>query len=585
MIRFLGLLSWGWFVACMVSYGQTVDCRNIGFEESSFRGWSRYIGFIKDSAQQLSYDLRPGSEYQGLGRFGHTITHKTDGVDPLVSEPIPVVAPGSQYSLRLGGPDIGNDVNQIRATLLVSADKPLLVVQFAAILQESTHKPYQQAAFHLLIRNAAGDTIPCGNYTASALTQTAGFKRDLKRGIFYRNWTSSVLDLRPYIGQQLHLEVTAHGCADGGHFGYAYFDAQCLSAMITPTTVCSAQTSRMNLSAPIGFDQYQWNTGDTTATISIIPKLGDHYSVRLRSRSTLRPECGADLTVSYQVEALSIPTKQTISLCSGELYSVGDSVYSRSGTYRNVLKRAPPLCDSILITELIVLPLINTVQSITLCAGSSLTVGDSVYHTPGSYQTRFHRAAPLCDSLVTTQLVMTQVTLSFLPDTVVRQGDSLQLKAAVPVGSKYVYEWSPKEGLSCPSCAITWAKPTQTTQYQLVARLPDSSCETRRAMTLHVLPCLVAIPNTFTPNGDGINDHFRLIANPCLGRLRQLLIYNRWGQVVFHQEMASALDTVFDWDGTYQGEPVHTGVYSYQLTLESASGKISQQTGALMVVH
>ncbi|QDK79944.1 gliding motility-associated C-terminal domain-containing protein [Spirosoma sp. KCTC 42546] len=585
MIRFLGLLGWGWFLAGIVSYGQTVDCRNIGFEENSFRGWTRYIGFIKDSAQQLSYELRPGSEYIGLGKFGHTITHNTDGVDPLVSEPIPVVAPGSQYSLRLGGPDIGTDVNQIRATLLVSAEKPLLLVQFAVILQESTHKPYQQAAFHLLIRNAAGDTIPCGTYTASAALPAVGFKTDPKRGILYRNWTSSVLDLRPYVGQQLQVEVTAHGCADGGHFGYAYFDAQCLSAMITPTTVCSSQTSRMHLSAPTGFDQYQWNTGDTTATISIIPNLGDKYSVRVRSRSTLRPQCGADLTLPYQVEGLTVPTRQTISLCSGESYAVGDSVYTRSGVYRNVIERAPPLCDSILLTEITVLPLINTVQRLTLCAGSSLTVGDSVYHTTGNYQTRIHRAAPLCDSLVTTQLVITQVSLDFLPDMVVTQGDSLQLKAAVPTGSNYVYEWSPKEGLSCPSCAITWAKPTQTTQYQLVARLPDSSCETSRELTVHVRPCRVAIPNTFTPNGDGINDHFRLIANPCLGRLRQLIIYNRWGQVVFHQEMISALDTVFEWDGTYQGELVHTGVYSYQLTLEFITGKVNQQTGSLVVIR
>jgi gliding motility-associated-like protein len=585
MLRVLGLVSWGWLLTAIVSYGQPVDCSNIGFEESSFRGWTRYIGFIKDSAQQLSYDLRPGSEYMGLGRFGHTITHRADGVDPLVSESIPVVAPGSQHSLRLGGPDIGNDVNQIRATLVVSAEKPLLLVQFAVILQESTHKPYQQAAFHLAIRNAAGDTIPCGTYTASSATQPAGFKPDPLRGILYRNWTSSILDLRPYIGQQLYVEVTTHGCADGGHFGYAYFDAQCLSAMIKPAMVCSAQTSRMQLSAPAGFDQYIWNTGDTTASISIRPKIGDYYSVRVRSQSILRPECGADLTLTYQVEELTTFTTQTISLCNGESYSVGDSVYTRSGTYRNVIERAPPLCDSILITQIKVLPLISTLQSVTLCEGSSLTVGDSVYHTTGSYQTRIHRAAPLCDSLVITQLVMTQVTLDLLPDTLVRQGDSLQLKAPAPVGSHYVYEWFPKDDLSCPNCAITWAKPTQTTRYHLVARLADSSCETRRELTVRVLPCLVGIPNTFTPNGDGINDRFRLIANPCLGRLRQLIIYNRWGEVVFQQERVSSLDTVFEWDGTYQGELVHAGVYSYQLTLESTAGKINKQTGALMVVR
>ena len=586
MTRFLILLGWGWLLAGVMSYGQTVDCSNIGFEEGTFRGWELWRGWVSDSAQKMFYSgMRPGSEHLGTGVYGHTITNLSDGYDPLITEKIPVVAPaGSQHSVRIGTRTIGSTADQLRTTLRVSADAPLLIYRFAVVIENPNHKPYQQPAFSLLIRTLQGDTIPCGYYQAAATNQTADFRRQGDQ-LIYRNWTTSVLDLRNYIGQQLNLEVTAHGCTEGAHFGYAYFDAQCLSAVITPTTVCSSQTNRMNLSAPTGFDLYEWNTGDTTATISIIPQLGDQYSVRVRSHSTLRPECGADFVLTYQVNALTIPTKQTISLCNGESYSVGDSIYTRSGTYRNVIKRAPPLCDSIIITELKVLPLSSSVQSVTLCKGSSLTVGDSVYYSTGSYQTRIRRAAPLCDSLVTTQLMITQVTLDFLADTLVRQGDSLQLKAPAPVGSPYVYEWLPKEGLSCPDCAITWVKPTQTAQYQLTARLPDSTCETKRALTIHVLPCLAGIPNTFTPNGDGINDHFRFTAAPCLGKFRQLIIYNRWGEIVFHQEIAPTLNTVFDWDGTYRGEIVSSGVYTYELTLESATGKVSKQTGALMVIR
>ncbi len=584
MVRLLLVIA-GWLLANPMSYGQTVDCTNIGFEENSFQGWTRYIGFINDSAQHLTYQLRPGSEYAGLGRFGHTITNKTDGVDPLAGKPIPVVAPGSQHSVRLGGPDIGTDVNQLRSILLVSADKPLLLIQFALILQQSPHKPYQQPAFSLLIRNAAGDTIPCGYYEASAITPTAGFSQDPGRTILYRDWTTNVLDLRPYIGQPIHLEITVHGCADGGHLGYAYFDAQCLSATVTAAMRCSATNNQLQLSAPAGFEQYQWNTGDTTRTMTVTPQVGQQYSVRVQSRSTLRPDCGADLTLHYQVTELTLPTRQTITVCAGESCPIGDSVYTRSGTYRTVIGRGPPLCDSIIITQLNVLPLISTVQTLTLCAGSSLRVGDNVYDQPGNYQTRIHRAAPLCDSLVNIHLVMAQVSLAPLLDTLVSPGDSLQLRAVAPPGSNYVYAWSPQEGLSCPSCAITWAKPVHTTRYQVVARLPGLSCEARQQLTIQVLPCLAAIPNSFTPNGDGINDRFRISTNPCLGRLRQLTIYNRWGQVVFHQQAVSVLDKFFDWDGTYHGELVSTGVYSYQLSVESAPEKVRYYTGALTVIR
>ena len=584
MIRLL-LLTWVWLLAGLVSYGQHVDCTTIGFEEGSFRGWERYIGIINDSSQRISYELRPGSEYVGLGVFGHTITDIADGVDALVTEKIPVVAPGSRHSVRLGGPEIGGFVNQIRSKVLVSADKPLLLVQFAIILQNSNHKPYQQAAFSLLIRTPAGDTIPCGYYEASSTNKTAGFTPDPKRSIIYRNWTSSVIDLRPYVGQQLHIEVTTHGCAEGGHFGYAYFDAQCLSAIITPSTFCTSRGAGMTLSAPAGFDQYQWNTGDTTATITIRPQVGDRYWVNVQSRSTLRSDCSVELNLSYQVDQLQVPTVQQVTLCAGESYQVGDSVYRAPGTYQTRIRRTPLPCDSVVITHLNWRPLVSSVQTVTLCEGSQLAVGDSIYRTTGTYQTRVHRGTSLCDSIVTTHLVIAPVELGPMRDTLVMQGDSLQLVAPAPPGGAYTYSWFPREGLSCPSCVITWAKPTQTTRYQLTARLPNVACEASQSVTIQVLPCSLAIPNSFTPNGDGVNDVFTIRANPCLGRIRQLTIYNRWGQVISNQKITSTIDKLLGWDGTFQGETVGTGVYTYQLTIESDAGRISKHSGALTVVR
>src|SRR5690606_35406161 len=58
------------------------------------------------------------------------------------------------------------------------------------------------------------------------------------------------------------------------------------------------------------------------------------------------------------------------------------------------------------------------------------------------------------------------------------------------------------------------------------------------------------IPNTFTPDGDGVNDQFEIFGESCEGS-DYMRIYNRWGQVVF--ETNSPFDTF--WDGTYKGEP------------------------------
>ncbi|MBL0342694.1 MAG: gliding motility-associated C-terminal domain-containing protein [Bacteroidetes bacterium] len=71
------------------------------------------------------------------------------------------------------------------------------------------------------------------------------------------------------------------------------------------------------------------------------------------------------------------------------------------------------------------------------------------------------------------------------------------------------------------------------------------------------------IPNSFTPNDDGKNDVFGLIGFPANGY--SMVIYNRWGQIVF--ESVGAFDT---WNGkSVNGSAVPLGVYSYFITIKN----------------
>jgi gliding motility-associated-like protein len=66
------------------------------------------------------------------------------------------------------------------------------------------------------------------------------------------------------------------------------------------------------------------------------------------------------------------------------------------------------------------------------------------------------------------------------------------------------------------------------------------------------------VPNIFTPNGDGLNDIFRmsLIENKCFHGY----IYNRWGALIFETQHMN-----IGWDGTEQntGEAVPEGTYFF----------------------
>lgn len=66
----------------------------------------------------------------------------------------------------------------------------------------------------------------------------------------------------------------------------------------------------------------------------------------------------------------------------------------------------------------------------------------------------------------------------------------------------------------------------------------------------------VFIPNSFSPNDDGINDEFKPVADCDVTYSMQ--IFNKWGTIVF-----STTDINEGWDGNFGGGAVQNGKYSY----------------------
>lgn len=86
---------------------------------------------------------------------------------------------------------------------------------------------------------------------------------------------------------------------------------------------------------------------------------------------------------------------------------------------------------------------------------------------------------------------------------------------------------------------------------------------------LDSIPFDVYTPNSFTPNGDGINEDFRPIINDLGTSNYHFLIFNRWGDVVFETQ-----DKLEGWNGEKQGKPCPIGVYVWKvLVKESATGR------------
>jgi gliding motility-associated-like protein len=92
----------------------------------------------------------------------------------------------------------------------------------------------------------------------------------------------------------------------------------------------------------------------------------------------------------------------------------------------------------------------------------------------------------------------------------------------------------------------------------------DLGCADSAAFFIGFDPGLVYyIPNTFTPDGDQFNQTFLPIFTTGVDPFNyQMLIYNRWGEIIFE-----SLNALVGWDGTYGPDALQapTGIYSYRI--------------------
>ncbi|GAB3902330.1 hypothetical protein GCM10028803_28770 [Larkinella knui] len=580
MVRLLLLLMYALPGRIPVALGQGVDCANVGFEEGTTRGWVLSNGAVEDVNQKVVYQ----SEVPGTIENEHLITRASDGNDPrITSEAIPMVAPGSNYSIRIGNVTRGGRFDRIKGTFLVTPDNTLFQYRFAVILENPRHEVWQQPEFMIRITTQDGTTIGCSLYNVTSAGTIDGFK---SQGDFrFRNWTTGAINLQNYVGQTITVEVTVHGCTERRHVGYAYFDAQCLKAQISPALYCPLVDPKMTLKAPEGFASYVWNTGETTPTIRIDPVQGARYWVKVKPFSSLNETCEFQLNHIVSFERQNEPEPMAVSICEGEGYAVGDSTYRRAGTYLTRIKRGTEVCDSLVKTVLTVRPLARSSQTVTICEGESYTVGSAVYKTAGSYDTRIARPKPLCDSLVTTNLVISTIALSVTPDTLIRPNASAQLRAVVSSPGTYRYTWSPADGLSCPTCAVTTAKPPETTRYTVTVENTDVSCRKTASVNVTIGDCTIHTPSAFTPNHDGNNDVFLILGTDCVAEIKEFVIYNRWGEVIFTKQNFPASNPDYGWNGEYLGTISEGGVYSFRIKVAFMNGKVDERRGTVTLIH
>ncbi|MDB5256829.1 MAG: hypothetical protein JWM14_1524 [Chitinophagaceae bacterium] len=127
------------------------------------------------------------------------------------------------------------------------------------------------------------------------------------------------------------------------------------------------------------------------------------------------------LITDLKVNGLSNPNPTVRTLCPGSSIAVGSHLYGTTGIYRDTLVTASG-CDSVIITDLTMLPYKTNALTRVICEGQSVTVGMHQYTQTGIYKDTLFTIH--CDSIVTLNLTVQ----SYKRNTVVQnlcQGQSI----------------------------------------------------------------------------------------------------------------------------------------------------------------
>ncbi|MGZ8523476.1 MAG: PKD domain-containing protein, partial [Chitinophagaceae bacterium] len=156
---------------------------------------------------------------------------------------------------------------------------------------------------------------------------------------------------------------------------------------------------------------------------------------------------------------------------------------------------------------------------------------------------------------------------------------------ATPSADVVEWSWSPADYLNCTNCPSPVTQPRRPIDYIVTVR-NQFGCAASDTVSVN-LECaenFVYIPNSFTPNNDGKNDVFYIMGKG-IGIIKSLIIFNRWGEIVFQRRNFTIDDRSNGWDGKQKGILVPAGAYVYFAEMQCDNGQPIIKKGTVTVVY
>ena len=189
--------------------------------------------------------------------------------------------------------------------------------------------------------------------------------------------------------------------------------------------------------------------------------------------------------------------------------------------------------------------------------------------TAGTYSI-VHKTAKGCDSIVYYHVQFSQPPVVSLGNNTCFNGaDSVVLKTAPGYET---YKWS-GSNVNAPTLTV------RSTGNYWVSVTNGCGTKTDTVTVFDKCEFDIYIPTAFTPNGDRMNDIFKIpLQNK--NKLVKMMIFNRYGQLIFETS-----DPQKGWDGTVNNKPQDAGTYVYTLVMETLNGKRVTKNGTVALIR
>ena len=181
----------------------------------------------------------------------------------------------------------------------------------------------------------------------------------------------------------------------------------------------------------------------------------------------------------------------------------------------------------------------------------------------------------------------TPISVDLIPSVKINEGESYDIIPvySIPDDSIQSVNWSPSIHLSCSDCLYPKVSGLNTTTTYVVTYTNKNGCSASDQITISVIKKGIWIPNVFSPNGDQVNDHFYpVLSDDSYKEIKNMSIYNRWGERIFHKEHFQPNNTLEGWDGTSRGLKLNPDVFIYSIEVLWNSGETEKFHGDVTLI-